>query len=341
MKKYIKRLFALLAALCLAGSLAACGSPKSYTADIFAMDTVMKLTAYGPSAETAVNAAAKEINRLEAQLSNTIATSEISQLNAGSGGTVSEETASLLSAALTYAQMTDGAFDMTIAPVVAAWGITTDNPQVPTQAEIDALLPLVGSGHVSLSGTAVTLDAGCSVDLGGIAKGYASDRIAAVFKENGVTSGVISLGGNVYACGMKSKKEGWRVAIQDPQNSAGYAALVTLSDQFAVTSGGYQRYFTGEDGTVYQHIIDPATGYPVQGDLTSVTIIGTNGTMCDAYSTALYVMGLDKATAYWRSHSDDFDMVLITADGRVLYTPGLADNLESVEGSSYAYAAIG
>ena len=91
---------------------------------------------------------------------------------------------------------------MTIAPVVSAWGITTDTPRVPSQEEITSLLQLVGSQHVTVSGTAVTLDAGCSVDLGGIAKGYASDRIAAIFAENGVTSGVVSLGGNVYACGM-------------------------------------------------------------------------------------------------------------------------------------------
>ena len=335
----MKRLFAILLAVGMLFSLTACGD-SSYTTDIFAMDTVMKLTANGANAQTGVEAAAREINRLESQLSNTIASSEISQLNAGGSGTVSEETAQLLTAALTYAQKTDGAFDMTIAPVVSAWGITTDTPRVPSQDEIASLLQLVGSQHVTVSGTAVTLDAGCSVDLGGIAKGYASDRIAAIFAENGVTSGVVSLGGNVYACGMKDKKTGWRVAIQDPRDSANYAAVVTLSDQFAVTSGGYQRYFTAEDGTVYQHIIDPATGYPVKGDLTSVTIIGTNGTMCDAYSTALYVMGQEKAIAYWKAHSDEFDLILINTGGQVLYTPNLEGNLESVEGSSYAYQVI-
>ena len=110
-------------------------------------------------------------------------------------------------------------------------------------------------------------------------------------------------------------------------------------ERFAVTSGGYQRYFTGPDGTVYQHILDPKTGYPVESDLLSVSILCDNGTMADAYSTALYVMGWEAAQDFWRQNGG-FDMVLITKDGQVLYTPGLADKLTETEGSGYAYASI-
>lgn len=126
--------------------------------------------------------------------------------------------------------------------------------------------------------------------------------------------------------------------MQHPEQE-GYAAMLSLSDAFAVTSGGYQRYFTGPDGTVYQHILSPKTGWPVQGDLLSVTIVADSGTMADAYSTALYVMGLAAAEDFWRQ-TGGFDMVLISKDGRVLYTPGLADRLTEVEGSGYAYASI-
>lgn len=181
-------------------------------------------------------------------------------------------------------------FDITIAPLVSLWGITTDSPYVPTQQEIDALLPLVGPEHLHLSGDTATLDDGCAIDLGGIAKGYASDRVAAIFARHGITSGTISLGGNVYVCGSKPNGQPWVVAIQDPR-SDGYAVTVALTDSFAVTSGGYQRYYTAPDGTVYQHILDPKTGYPVESDLLSVSILCDNGTMADAYSTALYVMG--------------------------------------------------
>ena len=183
-----------------------------------------------------------------------------------------------------------------------------------------------------------TVIGGKTVRLGGIAKGYASDRLADIFAQYGVDSALVSLGGNVYARGTKPGGAAWSVAVQHPEQE-GYAAMLSLTDAFAVTSGGYQRYFTGPDGTVYQHILDPKTGWPVQGDLLSVTIVADNGTMADAYSTALYVMGREAAQDFWRQNGG-FDMVLITKDGQVLYTPGLADRLTEVEGSGYAYACI-
>lgn len=155
---------------------------------------------------------------------------------------------------------------------------------------------------------------------------------------HGITSGTISLGGNVYVCGSKPNGQPWVVAIQDPR-SDGYAVTVALTDSFAVTSGGYQRYYTAPDGTVYQHILDPKTGYPVESDLLSVSILCDNGTMADAYSTALYVMGSAGAQAFWRTHGG-FEMILITTAGQVLYTPGLSEKITPTEGSGYEYASI-
>ena len=166
----MKRFSILILTLCLC--LTGCGKQTTEaTAQIFAMDTVMDLTAYGENAAAALTDASREINRLERLLSRTIDTSEISQINAGGAVTVSEETASLLAQAQTYTAATDGAFDITIAPLVSLWGITTDSPHIPTQQEIDALLPLVGPEHLHLSGDTATLDDGCAIDLGGIAKG--------------------------------------------------------------------------------------------------------------------------------------------------------------------------
>lgn len=216
----MKRLLCLLLALCMVLSLTACGGEQPESVQLFAMDTVMDLTAYGENAAAALTDASREINRLERLLSRTIDTSEISQINAGGAVTVSEETASLLAQARTYTAATDGAFDITIAPLVSLWGITTDSPHIPTQQEIDALLPLVGPEHLHLSGDTATLDDGCAIDLGGIAKGYASDRVAAIFARHGITSGTISLGGNVYVCGSKPNGQPWVVAIQDPAPTA-------------------------------------------------------------------------------------------------------------------------
>ena len=335
----MKRLFCGILAgllLCLTG----CGAqPEPEQLSLFAMDTYMSLAAYGNGASEALAACGQELNRLDASLSRTREGSEIYTLNRQGSADVSRETADLIADAVALSRTTGGAFDPTVAPLVTLWGITTDSPQVPQQEQIDALLPLVGVDHVTADGTHITLDPGCAMDLGGIAKGYASDRLADIFAQYGVDSALVSLGGNVYARGTKPGGAAWSVAVQHPEQD-GYAAMLSLTDAFAVTSGGYQRYFTGPDGTVYQHILDPKTGHPVQGDLLSASVILPRsgdelaGTRADAYSTALYVMGESGAADFWRAHRD-FDMVLVTTDGRVVYTPGLASVFHEAEGVSY------
>ena len=224
---------AVLAALllCLSG----CGvQSEPEQLSLFAMDTYMTLAAYGDKASEALAACGQELNRLDGALSRTREGSEIYTLNARDRADVSQETADLISAALTLSKATGGAFDPTVAPLVTLWGITTDSPRVPQQTEIDALLPLVGTEHVTLEGTRVTLDEGCAMDLGGIAKGYASDRLADIFAQYGVDSALVSLGGNVYARGTKPGGAAWSVAVQHPEQD-GYAAMLALTDSFAVT----------------------------------------------------------------------------------------------------------
>lgn len=332
----MKRLICLFFTVCLLLSLTGCGSPEPVETSIFAMDTYMTLVAYGDKAEDALTACSREINALEDSLSRTRETSDIYAINSDYSAEVDPEVAQLITDALHYGDETGGTFDITIAPLVETWRITSDEPYVPSQAEIDALLPLVGGTHVRVNGNTVSVDPGSAIDLGGIAKGYASDRVADIFSSYGIESGTVSLGGNVYVCGTKLDGKPWSVGIQDPAGGD-CAAYVSLTDAFAVTSGGYQRYFTAPDGTVYQHIIDPKTGYPAQSDLVSVTIICDNGTRADAYSTALYVMGEQGAVDFWRSMGD-FDMILITADGRLLYTPDLT--VTEPEGSTYDFQSI-
>jgi len=342
----MKRLLCVLAACLLALTLTACGTPQPVQTSLFAMDTYMTLVAYGDGAQTALTEAGRAINDLEQHLSRTREGSDIWRINHGGATDVSGETIALLERALTYCDETGGAFDVTIAPLVDLWAIHSDSPHVPSQAEIDALLPLVGSRHIAFGVSdpvlstfdTVSLDEGCAIDLGGIAKGYASDVVAQILRDHGVEHATVSLGGNVYVCGSRPDGKPWNVAIQDPHGD-GYACLLQLQDTFAVTSGGYQRYFTAPDGTVYQHIIDPKTGCPAESDLLSVTIVCADGTRSDAYSTALYVMGEAGAVDFWRQQAD-FDMVLITADGRILYTPGLADHLTPAEGTPYRLERI-
>ena len=337
----MKRTICFLLTTALLLTLTAC-APKSAGVDIFAMDTYMSLVAYGKDASAALNDAVQAINALEAEISRTREGSDVDTLNKTGSWTGSAEgtdaTAEILAQSLQYSAETDGLFDVTIAPLVLLWNITGDTPYVPTQEEIDNLLPLVGSEHLHLGDcNTATLDAGCAVDLGGIGKGYASDLVRLILQSHRVESATVSLGGNVYVRGSKPDGKPWMVGIQDPAGDD-CAAYVSLTDAFVVTSGGYQRYFTADDGTVYQHILDPRTGAPAVSDLTSVSIITRDsGTRADAYSTALYVMGEQDAIAFWRSHGD-FDMILITTDGRVLYTPDLT--ITEPEGSTYDFQVI-
>ena len=342
----MKRLIALLTAGVMIALLAGCRKQEA-SAQIFAMDTVMGVTAYGGSAEKAVKAAEEEILRLEDMLSRTDPKSQVSRLNGSDGAAVAvdEEIVSLIREAGTYSRATGGAFDITIAPVVAAWGFTTDTYQVPEQADVDALLAAVGMDHVTLAESQVTLERGTEIDLGGIAKGYASDKLEAIFEEHQVEHGMVELGGNILLIGSKPDGTAWRLGVQDPAKptEAAYAAIVQLEDAFAVTSGSYQRYFE-QDRKTYHHIIDPATGRPADSGLTSVTVVtdrgSGSGTMCDALSTALFVMGEEQALEFWRGSDYAFELILVTEDGRVVVTKGLEEALMETKESGYTYEIV-
>ena len=162
------------------------------------------------------------------------------------------------------------------------------------------------------------------IDFGGIAKGYTSGRIMDIFREHGITSGMVSLGGNVQVLGIKTDGSKWRVAVQNPEDTENYLGVLETQDRAVITSGGYERYFE-QDGKTYQHILDPKTGYPADSGLTSVTIVSADGTLADGLSTSLFVMGKEKAVAYWRAHSEEFDAILVEKDGTVSVTENIAD----------------
>lgn len=320
-------------------------SVHEQSARIFAMDTVMDITVYADSsaaAKEALQDAETEINRLDALLSRQNENSAIAAVNNSNGQAVAadEEVLSLLKTAVSYSDQTDDAFDITVAPIMDAWDFTGDHPRVPSRQELDELLTHVGDDRIQFGDGTVTLESGMAVDLGGIAKGYTSDRLASVFAEDGIDSAMISLGGNVYVRGAKPDGSAWRVAVEDPNDSGAYLGVLSLTDCFAITSGGYQRYFE-QDGVTYYHIIDPKTGDVARSGLKSVTIICGNGTMGDALSTALFVMGFDDAVAFWQSYETDFDMVLVDDDNHVYLTEGLKGRFDpSVAEHEYEYTYL-
>ncbi len=306
------------------------------TRQLFAMDTVMSFTAYGAKAEEAVEAAMKEVERLDALLSTGNESSEISQLNAAGSFVVSEDTEKLLSEAKEIGKSTDGLFDVTIYPLMQLWGFPTGEYRVPTEEEISSALSHVDSGQIEMNGEKITLGEGQEVDLGGIAKGYTSDRVMEIYREYGITSGMVSLGGNIETLGTKPDGTAWKIGIQNPEfsSSSGSTEILLAMDvenQAVITSGGYERYFE-ENGETYIHILDPRTGYPADAGLLSVTVVSENGMLADALSTSLFIMGLDDATAYWKTHGAEegksFELILVDTAGTVYATEGLEDLIQ-------------
>ena len=298
----------------------------------FAMNTYMTFTAYGEQAEDALVDARVRVEEVEALWSVTDEGSEIYRANHSGGEpvNVSEETAELVSFALEMAEKTDGALEPTIYPVLRAWGFTTDTKQVPSQEEIDALLGDVGHEKITLDGTLLTVPEGMELDLGAVGKGYAGDLAAEAVRARGIECAILSLGGNIQAVGSRPDGTDWRVGLRSPWED-GTLGVLRVSNLAVVTSGGYENYFEDEDGNVYWHILDPETGYPAKSGLLSVTIICPQGRLGDALSTALFVMGPQKAEEYWRENGD-FEMILVTEEGEILITEGVADRFTLSEG---------
>lgn len=326
----MKRLFIgglLVAALMLAGCSAQTSAEgPSQTREVYAMDTVMTLEAYGQNADAALDEAVAEIERLDALWSIASSDGEIARLNAEKQITASADTLALLTRAKEISAATSGLFSTTIAPLMEAWGFTSGDYRVPDEAELSALLAHVDDEEIAISDSTVTIPADAKVDLGGIAKGFTSARVMEIFRENGVESGILSLGGNVQALGTKPDGSLWRVGLQDPADERALFATLELADKAVITSGAYERNFE-QNGIVYHHIIDPRTGYPAESGLSSVTVVSDDGTLADGLSTALFIMGKEAAVEFWRSHRDDFDMVLLADDGAVTVSAGIADAL--------------
>lgn len=302
-------------------------STQPVSQEIFAMDTYMTVTAYGDNAQKGVTDAVAEIQRLDNLLSIGKEDSEISKLNKSGCAALSDDTAVMVAKALDLYKSTGGAFDITVLPLMELWGFTTQEYYVPTEDEIQSTLQRVGADKLTWDESTKTLTLGDKqeIDLGGIAKGFTSSRIMEIFKKDGVTCGMVSLGGNVHLLGTKQDGSAWRVGIQDPNNTDDMLGVLEANDCAVITSGAYERNFE-KDGVTYHHIIDPATGKPSNSGLTSVTIVSKDGTLADGLSTSLFVMGKDKAIAYWKQHADEFDTILVDKDRNVYITEGIAGN---------------
>lgn len=306
----------------LSGCRAADTTPVSKTG--FYFDTVIKITLYGDVPDSLFDDCFALCEKEEALISRTLEGSDVYRINhAGAAPvTVSDDTASLISSALSYSRLTNGAFDCSIAPLVSLWDIKNNKGVIPSDQQIASALSLVDYNGIQLDGNTVTLsNAASSIDLGGIAKGYIADKLKELLLSKGVTSALINLGGNVCVIGTKPDGSPFNIGIQKPFAEEGTPITsVKIANQSLVTSGTYERYFE-KDGRIYHHILDPSTGWPCDNGLNSVTILSDASVDGDALSTACFVLGLEKGLQLIES-LPDVEAMFITTEDELIYSSG-------------------
>jgi thiamine biosynthesis lipoprotein len=261
------------------------------------LGTVCTVNLYGKGSREIYEEVFARLHEIEDRMSANREDTNLAEVNRAAGKTavkIPPDLFYLVQRSLEFARLTGGAFDPTVGPLVKLWGIGTDKARRPSQAEIDAVLPLIGYKDVMLDNAAQTvflLRPGMALDLGAIAKGYAADEIVKILKKWGVPRGIINLGGNVYAYGTKEGGAAWRVGIQNPRELRGeYVGVAELANKTVVTSGIYERFFE-EGGVRYHHILSTKDGYPIRNTLLSVTIIAANSAAADALATGVFAMG--------------------------------------------------
>ena len=294
----------------------------------FYMDTIITLTAYTDDEEI-LNDALKECGRYDRLLSRTQEDSDVWRINHAEGKpvTVSDDTITILKTALQVSEMSGGAFDVTIAPASTLWDFTSGAAVLPDADQLKAAAEKVDYTKLSIEGNTVTLPKGMMIDLGGIAKGYAADKVKEYLAGRGVESAILSFGGNIVAIGLKPGSKPWKVGIRDIDG--GPADYMLISRNFGgstVTSGIYERGFD-LDGVRYHHLLDAETGWPVQNELASVTIFSESSMLGDALSTAAFVLGTEKGSALIES-LDGVEAIFIARDRTVTETSGAGEYLE-------------
>lgn len=333
MKNFAKKSIALLICAGMTAALCACGTTAADTASqeshkqLFAMDTIMTLTAYGENGDAGITAATNTITELASMLDPEDSSSPVYALDNAHGAAteVPTQVTDMIAAARDVYDKTDGALDLSTYPLSKLWGFidldTTGKGYVPTQAEIDACLKKLCFDTMTVDGQKITIPDGSELGFGAVAKGYTSDSVMAAMKAAGVENAVVSLGGNVQTMGQKPDGSKWNVAVEDPSDTSKNLGVLAVGETAVVTSGSYQRYFE-QDGKTYHHILDPHTGYPAESGLKSVTIVCTSGVTADCLSTAMFVLGKDAALQYWRTYGG-FEMLMVTEDGNIICTSGL------------------
>lgn len=340
MYNYIKKIWLILSILSISSVifLTACTSnqPTENTSPLsrteFLLGTVTTISLYDHQSEEILDLAMQKLKDLEDTLSINKTDTLIDEINDAAGlhpVIVDPDTYHVIEKGLSYSKLTNGAFDITVGPIVKLWNIGFPEARVPSSEEISTTLPLVGFEKVTLNSKDLSVyltEPGMRLDLGGIGKGYAADEVAKLLKENGVQSAIIDLGGNVYTLGNKPGNQLWTVGVQDPFNPRGQIiGRLKTANKSIVTSGIYERYLEDETGHKYHHILNPKTGYPYENEIAGVTIVSDYSTDGDALSTSIFAMGVEEGLKFVET-LDGIDAIFITLDSKVYVTDDLKDS---------------
>lgn len=303
----------------------------------YSFGTIIQIEAYGKNAEKAIDEAAEKLQHIDDEMSVFKESSDVSNINRNAGiqfQQVDEETYYVIKKAAEYGEISNGAFDVTIRPLVKLWGIGSDNARIPDKKDINVTKRLIDYKDILFD------EKNCSIklsrinqelDLGGIAKGFAADNIKSILRKNGIKKGIIDLGGNIYALGGKRFGKGWDIGIQDPFETRGkYLGFINVSNKSIVTSGNYERYSL-INGQYFQHIIDPKTGYPSDSNIVSATIISDLSIDGDGLSTGVYIIGIDKALKLIESIKN-VEAIFITKSKEIYMTSGLKSKFKLTNG---------
>lgn len=351
-KRTRKRLASLVLLILGAGMLTACTATtntndlkksEAFEANGFVMGTVISQKVYGDNGQKAIDETSKKMQSLEELLTFNAPEGDIYTLNENAGKNKVEldpETITLLKRSKLVAELSNGAFDVTIGPLIKSWGIGTQQEHIPTKEELQKLLPLVNYQDLYVDDHSAGLKrAGQMVDLGGIAKGYAGDVAIQIYKKYGIQSGYINIGGNVVTLGNKPDGSPWTVGIRNPRPSGiqeETIGTITVTNKAVVTAGDDQRFFK-QDGQRYHHILDSKTGYPAKSDLMSVTLVTDSSFDADSFDTAVFILGVEKGKELIKKYGG-IEAIFITTDKKIYVTEGLKGNFQfHDESNEYQY----
>ncbi|MBU1912836.1 MAG: FAD:protein FMN transferase [Candidatus Omnitrophica bacterium] len=304
--------------------LAGCGQGQPVKETRALMDTFCEISCYGGDKDktvSAICAAFKEMERIEGVFSKFNENSEVSKINALAGlekVAAGEEVFKLTERAVYYSSISNGAFDITVAPLMEVWGFVRSHKSMPDKEAIENALEGVGYKNIELDPKELSVkffNKKTKIDFGGIAKGYAVDRARDILAAHGIKNGLINLGGNMFALGYAPGNKKWKIGVEDPINKGKLLHRFELTDMAISTSGNYERFFE-IGGKRYSHIINPVTGFPCQG-IVSVTVAADSAEQADALSTAIFVMG-EKEGLNLAKSIKGIKVLMLKEDGRLI-----------------------